>query len=1083
MHLSGTPEVPVRSSGTKGRLQTETLKGVYLVKNTLLERTLKSALLASAGAAVLAVPALAQAPAAPAPAAAPAADASAEEEVVVTGSRIQRRDFVATSPIATVQGDALTANADITIDNYLNTLPQVNPAGGMTSNNPGNGTQANVDLRGLGTNRNLVLIDGRRPMVSSTAQDVDLNTIPAALIERVEVITGGAGATYGADAVAGVVNIILKKNFEGLDARANYANTSNWDAQEYSFSGVIGGNFADDKGNAVISIDRAYREQLTKGQREFARFATSTTTANPTGGYLPATNPVSQAAINALFATPGYGSVAPGIAQAALLGFNTDGTVFSRGIFNSPNDAVNFRYAIDSAAAPNTNFFPDFYTYNFDEVNLLVLPYERKSLAARANYEIMPGVEVFGQLMWTQYNSSTALAPTPLTPTQRGPGNTTTSINTSTLVQPSTVDCNPAVAGIQTCAVQGLIIPLSNPFIPADMRTLLASRTGDNVNLVGSGATEPFLASWRSLPVGLRLTNTENTVVQYLMGVDWDLGSGWSLHAYASEGKTTSIQTSAGGVDVSKVQQLLEAPGGGASLCAGGLNIFGTNPLSDACVTFIEATGVVRQIFRQQIAQAYVTGPLVELPAGDLQIVIGGEHRYFEYDFPPSVLNGPVVGPNTQAANRGTNSFTDFFAEALIPLATDESWAKRLELTIGYRYSESQFIDEVQAIIGEVQSDSAYKADLLWEVDDIFLVRGSYQRAVRAPNFGELFAGGNSFTQYFDPCSAGTAIRVAGGAAMTAHCVATGVPATSIASFVATPAGQFQLFTSGSTDLKPETADTFTIGLVVNSPWEDDPFLGGARLSIDYYNIKVKDLIGVPDPNVLLADCYNYYGTNPTLSATTVSCQAVSAARAGGGGQLANSTLLNPLDPTGNFAGINQGTVETDGFDVQFEMGFDMEALGLGEDSGSFAMNLLLTYVNSYKVTGIDLSPDQELAGTIPFFGQGLGQAFPEWKATANFRYSIDDLTADIRVRYIDAMKNKASVIWPGERFGGVPATWYIDLALGYQVLENVEVRIGVDNVLDQEPRIYTPNIQSGTDPSTYDVLGRRYFGQLNLRY
>ena len=149
---------------------------------------------------------------------APPADAEPTEVegIVVTGSRIIRQDYVANSPIATVTGEAAVANADITLDTYLNTLPQINPAGTTTSNNPPNNGQANIDLRGLGANRNIILIDGRRAMPSSNDLTVDVNTIPQALIQNIEIITGGAGATYGADAIAGAVKFILKKDYDGL---------------------------------------------------------------------------------------------------------------------------------------------------------------------------------------------------------------------------------------------------------------------------------------------------------------------------------------------------------------------------------------------------------------------------------------------------------------------------------------------------------------------------------------------------------------------------------------------------------------------------------------------------------------------------------------------------------------------------------------------------------------------------------------------------------------------------------------------------------------------------------------------------
>ena len=154
------------------------------------------------------------------------ADAGELTEVVVTGSRIVRQDFIANSPITTVSAEQLKQNADITLDTFLNTLPGVNPAGTTTSNNPGNNGQSNINLRGLGSNRNLVLIDGRRAMVSASDQTVDLNTIPSALIENIEVITGGAGATYGADAIAGVVNLKLKRNFEGIEVAGGISDST-----------------------------------------------------------------------------------------------------------------------------------------------------------------------------------------------------------------------------------------------------------------------------------------------------------------------------------------------------------------------------------------------------------------------------------------------------------------------------------------------------------------------------------------------------------------------------------------------------------------------------------------------------------------------------------------------------------------------------------------------------------------------------------------------------------------------------------------------------------------------------------------
>jgi outer membrane receptor protein involved in Fe transport len=341
-------------------------------------------------------------------------------EIVVTGSRIARPNIESNSPIAVVTGEQVVEQGDITLETYLNTLPQANPAGTTTSNNPGNSGQSNINLRGLGSNRNLVLIDGRRPMVSSSDQTVDLNTIPQGLVERIEVVTGGAGAAYGADAIAGVVNIRLKDNFEGIDLRASYSNSiPETDAREYQISGTIGGNFADGRGNMALSVEYSQRQGLIKEQRPFASQATSTTGTFPTGRYTASGgnpgdlgNPIPQSAINTLFAS--YGVAAKDIPTQTLLGFNSDGSLFGVGTFNNPRDVANFRYALNSPAAPNLNFFPDFYTYNFDIVNILVLPLERKSAFLRGNYEINRNFDVFVQGGYTEYTSFSALAPTPL---------------------------------------------------------------------------------------------------------------------------------------------------------------------------------------------------------------------------------------------------------------------------------------------------------------------------------------------------------------------------------------------------------------------------------------------------------------------------------------------------------------------------------------------------------------------------------------------------------------------------------------------------------------------------------------------
>lgn len=1021
------------------------LKGAYIVKNARISNLKYAAAPLALGLALISTPSFAQD-------AAPADEEGAGEAIIVTGSRIARPNLESNSPIAVVSGEETTQNADVTLDTFLNTLPQVNPAGTSTSNNPGNGGQSNIDLRGLGSNRNLVLINGRRPMVSASNQTVDLNTIPQGLIERIEVVTGGAGAAYGADAIAGVVNLILKDDFEGVDLRASYSNTiPETDGREYQISGTIGGNFADGRGNIAVSAEYSKRQGLIKAQRPFAAQATSTTGTFPTGRYTQSgTNPISQAAIDALFLS--YGVPVGQGPNGTLLGFNSDGTLFGIGTFNSPNNVTNFRYPLNSPANPNLNFFPDFYSYNFDIVNILVLPLERKSLFANGNYEINPAFDVFFQAGFTEYESSTALAPTPV-----GTGIVNTTSTASGLNARS-----PLVA--PGGRITGLVAPITNPFVPANLLTLLNTRTGDDPNLTGVGAAEGIRIGYRFLPTGLREQALENEVQQGLVGLRGEFADGWRYEAYYSYGKTTIDQEARGNVNVQRVQQLLEAPDGGASLCAGGFNPFGIQPLSQACIDFVDEVGVTKTTFTQKIAQAYVAGELTELSGGPLGVVLGVESRKFRYAFDPGSLFGPIAGFNTSTPDLGTNSFLDFFGEINAPVLDN------LELSLTARSSRSDFNDIANGVDGRPSTDWAYGGTVTYSPIDEVRLRASYQHSVRAPNFGELFSGGGSFPQIFDPCSASSNFRTTGGAAARALCVATGVGTTTADTFAQTPGGQAFITVTGNPNLKPEKSDTFTAGLVFNTM--------GITGSIDYYNIKVEDTILNPDVNELIASCYGYNDINSGLSATSPFCTGIGRS----GNNITGIYLPASLggDANGYFQSVNLGSIKTSGIDVQ--LGYKLPTSFVSESS-AINFNLLVNYLINFETTGLG-GASFDYTGTASYFGAGLGTSFPRWKGTLNAAWAFDEnLSFDTRVRYIHSMKNRAEVQFPGETtFTGPGSVFYFDFAL-QAVVENFTFRLGLNNAFDRQPETYAPNVQSGTDPSTYDVLGRRAYASVRLRF
>jgi iron complex outermembrane receptor protein len=1040
--------------------------------------TYRSRLLATSfivSASMLASPALAQdapvqepvvgEPAQAVDESAPAADAPGEE-IVVTGSRIARPNLTSNSPIAVVTGEETVENADITLDTFLNTLPQVNPAAGTTSNNPSNGGQSNIDLRGLGANRNLVLVDGRRPMVSGTNMTVDLNTLPQGLIERIEIITGGAGATYGADAIAGVVNLRLKDDFQGVELRATYTDAiPEFDAREYQVSGIIGANFDDGRGNVTISVEAANREDLGKVERPFSVQATSTTPTPPVGRFVGSTaNPIPQADIDALFLSYGV-PIGQGPQSPSRLLFNQDGTLFGGGVFNTPEDVTNYGYdplGTDPAAA-NQNFFPDFYSYNFDQTNLLVLPLKRKSAFMRGHYEIDPHAELFVQGGYTEYQSQQALAATPVGTAIRNPCDNNPRQASTTLV----------TCGRQTAA---LVVPVTNPFIPTDLANLLALRAGDDPIFVGAGATEAFRISKRFLDTGLRVSSFDNQVLQGLIGLRGDITDNWRYEAYYSWGRTVIDAAASGNVNVQRVQELLEAPDGGDSLCEGGFNPFGINPLSAACVEFIDETGFTKTTFTQRIANGYIAGDVVELPAGPLSIVLGLEQRKFDFEFEPGTLFGPIAGFNTANPAEGTNSFFDYFAEALIPILKDAPLARSLELSLQYRHSKSDFNDIANDVDGSPQGSSAYGATVSWEPMPELRVRGSYQHSVRAPNFGELFSGGSSFPQYFDPCSVTSNFRTEGGAAATAICegpVGGGGLGANVGTYVQTPGSQSFIGFTGNTDLGPEKGDTFTLGLVFQK-W-------GFTGSIDYYNIQIKDSILGVDPNMVIAACYGFHGVNPDLDFDNPYCSD-------GGVSIFNRTpdiqsIIIPEaiggDGNGYFQSVNGGKIKTSGIDVQ--LGYNLPTDFLVPNS-RLSANLLVNYLIEFKVEelpGVHI----DYAGTASYFGAGLGTSFPEWKANLNLAWNMKPFTLSSRIRYIDGMDNRASVQFPGEDlFTGPDSVIYVDAAIEAD-FKPLTLRFGINNLFDKAPEEYAPNVQSGTDPSLYDVIGRRAYVSALLRF
>jgi outer membrane receptor protein involved in Fe transport len=974
-------------------------------------RTSIHRVLALAAATAVAAPALAQ----ERPAAA-AATGQEMDTVIVTGSRIAS-DFASDSPIVSVSADSIAQTGSTSLEQVLNQLPQFVPSITTTSNNPSNGGQANIDLRGLGPQRNLVLLNGRRLPPSNSTGIVDVNIVPAALIDRIEVVSGGASAVYGSDAIAGVTNFVLKKNFEGVALQSGYSETGQSDGTEWMSSFTLGSNFGENRGNAVFNIQYTSRDQILQGDRDFSQVSLAVSRQGNSalgsgtiieGRYdLDNNNLHSQAAMDQVFGQ--YGAAAGSVPRGQSVGFNPDGSLFSIGT-GDPNSVVNF--GGDKSGA---GFNPDQFSYNFAPSNALSLPVKRWNLAGFANLDMSEHVTAYLQTFLTTYDVNTQIAPVPAT---------------------------------------GLTIPVTNRFIPDDLRTLLDSRPNP---------TAPFSFRQRMEGVGPRVTEYDYTVYQLLGGVRGKVGESWNWDFYAATSQVRENEVNKNDVSVTLMQQLLNTSAAGdTDLCAGGYNPFaGLSGLSADCADFLRSYYTNRTSLEHQLAEATFGGKAFSLPAGDAQFSIGAGWRKESFDFAPdnAIAHGDSAGFLQQQALAGSFNMKELFGELYLPVLTDAPFAKNLGFTLGARFSD-------HSISGNAD---AYKVEGTWQPIDALRVRTSYQRAVRAPSISELFSPPvqNFPSLVEDPCSANSFARTDGPnpAGVRALCLAQGIPASVIDSFRSGATSQVETFAGGNQDLQEETANTWTFGFVFS------PQGGGAfenlHASLDYYDIKLKNAIfSIPAGEVVLL-CYGFAGNNPNLDANDPACQAINRLT-DSRGHPSDGTPWVPSQGTSNVSQLN-----TSGVDLQVDWG-----LGLGK-AGSLDLNLLGTWLQKWDVTYLPTIAAIEYDGTI---GDTVGSALPDYKLFLNARWHRGPFGIGARARYLPAMANKYAS-YDSVTTVGVPAVTYLDMNASWAFSDAVDLHVGVENLTDKQPPLYSASIQMNTDPSTYDVLGRRYYLRANLNF
>ena len=949
------------------------------------------------------------------------------EAIVVTGSRIARPDLEVASPVNVIGQEEIALRQPNSAEDLLRDLPSVRPSLGPGVNNGSDGS-ASVNLRGLGDNRTLVILGGRRIIKKGLDGIVDLNVIPVGLVERVDVVTGGASSVYGADAVAGVVNFITRRNFEGIDIQGNYRISEEGDAVQYRGDVLLGANMADGRGNVVLGLSYGDRDALFTTERDIARFPVSSVTGLFQG---------STGAVPAIFQSGLASATNPNGLPTTGFGAVIDP---STGAFRAATAADTF----------NTNIGTYFLT-----------PLNRINAYAAARYEVTDNIEVYTTGMFTRNEAELALA----------------------------------ASGTFGNAYA---LPLNNPFLPVPARNQLCA--ANNIDaatcaaaaaVIGGPGTAGYreinvIPSRRLLEYGPRGNPIESTMFQVQGGLRGDITSNIQFDISAQYGETSQNQQRVNWGSSSKVQQALRAfrNAAGTPVCsntANGcvpLNLFGPfGSITPDQIAFIDLDAQIRRKVEQTVVTGIVSGDLFGLASpfanSPIAFSIGAEYRNLTASATPdapSQIQGEVLGTGARTPpDFGQYDVREVFGEIIIPLVQD-SFIYGATIEAGIRYSD----------YSTTGTSTTWKAGGSIEPIQGFKFRGMYQVAVRSPNIQELFQspvqGLSNLT--VDPCA---------GATPTAPrnlCEATGAPAGTYGGISQPSSGQINVTTSGNPNLDVERAKTYTLGAVFTPS-----FLPRFSLTIDYFNIKIDDLISAPSQNDILNGCYSA-ALNPSQTPNAF-CALI-----------ARNPLTGSLNGAGETPGVilassNLGKLETAGVDLAVNY-----SIPIGENSLRLGFNG--TWLDYYNVQATPNSIFRECTG---FYSTSCTNPRPEWKWNARVGYSFGPAEVSLLWNHLSSVELETprpagiplDTRAPGNTTGAynsiLPAFRQIDsydsfdLSVRFDVTDNFEMGLLVENLLDEKPPLVGTGVggtafnSGNTFPTTYDVIGRAYTVNARLRF
>ncbi len=1040
----------------------------------------RKSLLAGASVLAAAAAALTGAPAA-------YAQESAEDEdvIVVTGTRIRQPNLDSPVPVQSIGSETLDLSNSNNAQDILRELP-VSGIPAISSTNSGFSTQFGgintVDLRNLGENRNLVLLNGRRFVGGIAASNiVDFNMLPTELIDRIDVITGGASAVYGSDALAGVINVITKRDFEGVVVNLRGGISEREDNENFGAGLTVGSNFADGRGNATFNASWGKENGVFARNRGDQGMNIDCGLGGPPIGF-PQNCP-----------TPSS--------------FSLDGRIVM------PNGAAGAAPPLRFNGTTVVPFIPTVDGFNRQAFRVLSVPVERFSFQSMVNYEISPSMEVFVEAIYGRTETSTDIEPF--------------GMDTNDIFATEAFCDSPAGAGlVGDSDLDGNItecfngVRLSNPLIPAAIRSFVLSQPGNTTRT----ADEMMIGFARRLgEVGARGADAERQTFRFLTGLRGDLNPDIRYEVAVNYARTSDVQNGSGQVNTSNVQDALDAidldgnpatvndivcrdPAARAKGCVP-LDLFsGPNSITPAMLAWIDAPQLRNAFNEQTYAIGFLEGSFGTgfLPA-DVSWVLGAESRNEQAEDITDALTrtGQNAG-NIAPPTRGQFQVGEVFGEVEIPLLRDQAFAQDLTLHLSARHSNYERA-------GAELETQAYAASLEYEPFDGLRFRAQAARAVRAPNVGELFGpAGQTFAVVADPCagltlSAGQPVFYKTRSSTTNPALVTG-SGIDPRSIVGDPAFNANVHNNalncyadpivkqrvdstggmvltqpelqgvggfvggGSLTLFEETADTLTAGFIFRSPL-DNPWLSGFNLSVDYYQIEIADGIGSLGRQNSLNNCYGT-ATVPIATYTPASAFCTNVIRFAAG------------PSTGALFGVNSNlqnlsTIETSGVDYQAAWSLNFADAGLFQGSfladGQFSVTANYSYLSEWSSIAFPGQPQRHFEDST-----GL----PHDKGTVRLTYNQGPLTLAWSSAYIgevDMLNNNNGYI--------LPTIWFHSVQARFDVNENSEVFFGVSNVFDEYQPVGGTNGDNGqtvgwtTFPEVYDGLGRRFTAGTRLRF